>query len=71
MPTADTFGVFRKTDIGVEFAIHQTKKFLTDRTDPHSFVIIGERMPAVMERKELFLFSIIYYIQYINIIFIY
>ena len=58
MPTADTFGVFRKTDIGVEFAIHQTKKFLTDRTDPHSFVIIGERMPAVMERKKLFLFSI-------------
>ena len=51
MPTADTFGVFRKTDIGVEFAIHQTKKFLTDRTDPHSFAIIGERMPAVMKRN--------------------
>jgi len=47
---ADFFGIFRKPT-GLEVAIHQTSRDLTDATAPNSFTLLGERMPSTIERK--------------------
>ena len=47
---ADFFGIFRKPT-GVEVAIHQTRRNVTDTTNSHSFTLVAERMPSSSDRE--------------------